>query len=329
VLLRSIEIEKGVPGYAAVNPNTNTIYISYTSSNFILVIDISKGSAGSKILANSPRNIAVNQVTNKVYVSSSDGIYEIDALTNKSEVIKFGIPYPHGAVDINQVSNTLYTTCFGSGDTITAIDLAKKVIMNKIVVNKKSRFSSDVKLHGVAVHSSENEIYVINPYEKFIPIFDFQQSDKPISTIQLEEDISPKFILVNEMSKLLYIHATGGVPAPAGASYETLLVFDIGAKKKIQGQLQARPPSHANEGFAFNRSSNTLYMKKKNEKSIIKYDAYAKQILNSVTLERRTSFWQRFYEGFYYFAHVTVINPSTNKVYVSDSKNSLLYEIDG
>ena len=48
---RSIEIEKGVPRYAAVNPNTNTniIYISYTSSNFILIANIINGSIEVKI----------------------------------------------------------------------------------------------------------------------------------------------------------------------------------------------------------------------------------------------------------------------------------------
>ena len=77
---RSIEIEKGVPRYAAVNPNTNTnvIYISYTSSNFILIANIINGSIEVKILVNSHSNIVVDDVTSRVYISSSDGIYEID-----------------------------------------------------------------------------------------------------------------------------------------------------------------------------------------------------------------------------------------------------------
>ena len=78
---RSIEIEKGVPRYAAVNQNTNTniIYISYTSSNFILIANLINGSIEVKIPVNSHGNIVVNDVTNRVYISSSDGIYEIDS----------------------------------------------------------------------------------------------------------------------------------------------------------------------------------------------------------------------------------------------------------
>jgi len=81
---RSIEIEKGVPRYAAVNPNPNTniIYISYTSSNFILIANIINGSIEVKIPVNSHGNIVVNDVTNRVYISSSDGIYEIDGTSD-------------------------------------------------------------------------------------------------------------------------------------------------------------------------------------------------------------------------------------------------------
>jgi DNA-binding beta-propeller fold protein YncE len=86
---RSIQIEKGTPGYAAVNPSTNRIYISYSHSDFILIVNLTNGLIEGKISANSPGNIVVNQKTNKIHVSSDDGIYEIDALTNKSEVHEF------------------------------------------------------------------------------------------------------------------------------------------------------------------------------------------------------------------------------------------------
>ena len=41
---RTIKIEEGAPGYAAVNSDTNIMYISYPFSNFILVVNITKGS---------------------------------------------------------------------------------------------------------------------------------------------------------------------------------------------------------------------------------------------------------------------------------------------
>jgi len=70
----------------------------------------------------------------------------------------------------------------------------------------------------------------------------------------------------------------------------------------------------------------TLY-KKETRKGNSKIWRICKKSHKNDRLKR--SFWQRFYEGFNYFAEAIVINPSTNKVYVSDSKNNLLYEIDG
>ena len=69
-------------------------------------------------------------------------------------------------------------------------------------------------------------------------------------------------------------------------------------------------------------------MKKDREKSILKLDAFAAKILNTATFENR-SIWQRFYEAHDYFAEIIAVNPSTNIVYVSDSKNIILYEIVG
>lgn len=306
-----------------VNPNTNKIYISYTHSNFIIIVNLNSESIESKLSARIPKNIVLNHVTNKVYVSSADGIYEIDALTNKSEVINFGVPYPHGTIDVNQVTNTLYTTSFGCGDTIMLVDLSKRILTDKIVVSKKSRFSPEIRLHGIAVNSSENKVYILNQFESSIRMLDFEQSDRAIHTIKLNESISPKFILVNELSNLLYVKGTFGTSG--GTWHEKLLVFDLDTKKPVQFE---KAPSHSPQGFAYNRISNTLYMKKYHEMSILKFDAYVKKIIHTTTLQKRT-FWQWFYESFYHFANVIAVNPSTNKVYVSDSKNSLLYEIEG
>jgi len=78
---RSIEIEKGVPRYAAVNQNTNTniIYISYTSSNFILIANLINGSIEVKIPVNSHGNIVVkvNWITTRGANASGSGLLTV------------------------------------------------------------------------------------------------------------------------------------------------------------------------------------------------------------------------------------------------------------
>ena len=87
-------------------------------------------------------------------------------------------------------------------------------------------------------------------------------------------------------------------------------------------------PSHGQLGVAFNRINNTLYVKKLSAKAILKLDAFLKE-LKTTTLEK-TSIWKRLAGVQYeYFDEIIAVNTSSNKVYFSDSKNNLLYEIDG
>ena len=203
---RSIQIEKGVPGYATINPNTNTAYICYTSSNFIIVVNLEKGTIDNKIQLTCPGSISINRVTNKVYVSTAYGICEIDSVNNQYEMINIGLPHSDGSVDVNPLTILLYTTCFGR-DILSVID--------------------------------------------------------------------------------------------------------------------------AQIGFAFNHSNNTIYMMRRGERSILKFDALANELLDITTLEQSSIMRRIFGFDFKYFAEVIAVNTSTNKVYVSDSKNNLLYEIDG
>ena len=47
------------------------------------------------------------------------------------------------------------------------------------------------------------------------------------------------------------------------------------------------------------------------------------------TVFDNATFFKRIFADHSHFAEVIVINPVTNKVYTSDSKLGLLYEIDG
>jgi len=135
---RSLEIEKGIPGYAAVNPNTNTCYISYTSSDFIIVINLDKGTIENKIKVSHPKNIVVNNVTNKIYAASADGVYEINGVNNEFVVINTGSHSSSGTVSVDSVTNTVYT-CFDNSNSLIVINALTHSISNDIVVGKTLR----------------------------------------------------------------------------------------------------------------------------------------------------------------------------------------------
>lgn len=229
---RTIQIEKGVPGYASINPNTNTAYISYTSSNFIIVVNLEKGTIENKIQLICPGNIAINLITNKAYVSFAYGICEINSVNNQYDMINIGLPHSDGSVDINPQTNLLYTTCFGH-DILTVIDAATQSIVDKIPVGKNPK--------GVAVHYESNSIYVANFGSRSISVIDGNQSNNKLDTMSLSEYREnrvvgewPSFVLVNQSAKLLYVklefttHVEG---APVSAS--SLLVIDMIQRKII------------------------------------------------------------------------------------------------
>jgi DNA-binding beta-propeller fold protein YncE len=294
---RSIEIEKGNPGYAALNPNTSKIYITYESHDLILVVNINKGVIESKISADRPGDIDINPITNKVYVSAAYGIYEIDGSTNECKLI-------------NSRPQTS-SQHLGIQDS-----------------------PSSLKDHLFAVDSTTNKIYVSKYENESISVYNGNESNRLEDSINFKASkwdagtsTKPSFVLVNEDLRLLYVKAdTTASAGGGGGGGESLLVIDLNTKKTIN--TRTLPSTSTQLGFAFNRSNNTIFMKKISEKAILKYDGYLKKVVHKTTFEK-DSVWKRIFRDDTYFAEVIVINPMTNKVYVSDSKSKLLYEIDG
>lgn len=68
------------------------------------------------------------------------------------------------------------------------MDADNHSIINKLAVREKSHYLPGyhgshvfLKLYGIAVHSSDNKVFLTNYEEKSISLFDFEESDKPLS----------------------------------------------------------------------------------------------------------------------------------------------------
>lgn len=319
-----MRIEKGVALYAAVNPKANLIYLSYPISNFILVVDLISRSFRQQLHVDSPGNIAINSVTNRIYVSSADGIYDMDGFTGEFHVVKKRLSLHTGSVDINPVTNTLYTTSFKS-DVVSVINAETYSEIDEISVGKNPQ--------GIAVNSNANTAYVANSDSESISVID-TQSNKVIDTIRLNGfsysklSMKPTFLLLNDLSNLLYVQATkiiGGYieHAPITLESNALLVIDLATKKKIR-ELKLETVSR--QGFAYNQSNNSVYTKifHEDQKSIARYDADAGKLLDIVKLE--PGIWKGTF-GDSFFNEAVAVNSIANKVYVSDSDKSVLYEV--
>jgi DNA-binding beta-propeller fold protein YncE len=293
---RTIEAVEGSPTFASLNPNTSKIYISYESPDLILIVNIKKGEIEDKISANHAGDIDITSNANKVYVSAADGVYEIDGLTNEYNWIN-----------------------------------KKPKISSQYLGIQDS--PSSLKDHLSAVDSTTKKIYVSKYEEESISDYNGDEPNRLEDTINFKASkwdpgtsTRPNFVLVNEDLGLLYVQADGTASAGGGGgAFTLLLAVDLNTKKIIK--RVGLPSTRTQLGFAFNRNNNTIYMRKSLQKAIMKYDGYLKKV-HKTTFEK-TSIWKRLFTDYTYFAEVIVIDPETSKVYVSDSKSQLLYEVDG
>jgi YVTN family beta-propeller protein len=88
---------------------TNQIYVTNTASNNVTVIDGATNSTTTVSAGTSPYALAINPVTNKIYVADLEGninVTVIDGATNTTATVRAGSePY---AVAVNPVTNQIY-----------------------------------------------------------------------------------------------------------------------------------------------------------------------------------------------------------------------------
>ena len=151
------------PAYAMVlNPMTHQIYLDSTPNNTMTSIDEVTGATSTVSVGISPKYLAVNPVTNRIYVSTQgnqflspgtiDGgnasVTVVDGATNKTTTIETGAS-PH-AVAINPVTSRGYVANRGSNN-VAVIDAAGNI-----------RLSPGKQPSAVAVNPITNQTYVAN-----------------------------------------------------------------------------------------------------------------------------------------------------------------------
>ncbi|MFY9923025.1 MAG: immunoglobulin domain-containing protein [Opitutaceae bacterium] len=143
-------------GGILVNPVTNKIYITngpfsgIESPPFVVVID-GATNACTPIADGSTGSIALNSVTNKIYVSdvgNSGVVTVIDGATNAATTVDLGNGTDPGAVAVNPVTNRVYVS---NGDNVDVIDGATGAV---------TAIPLGVALGDIGVNPATNKIYV-------------------------------------------------------------------------------------------------------------------------------------------------------------------------
>jgi DNA-binding beta-propeller fold protein YncE len=211
-------------GPLVVNPVTGKIYLTYTAysnipeepgGQFITetgVVAIDPARNTSFVIPNNAWQsvyIAVNSVTNKVYVSPyPGGVLEIDEATNTTAVIPTELA---GPIAVNPVTNTIYVAD-ESSDVVAAIDGSTHAITSIPTVGPDQS--------AIEVDLTANKIYVANGGGGSVTAIDGSTN---IATA-IATEIYPGLVAVNPKTNKVYITQDYSVAVIDGATNATTSV---------------------------------------------------------------------------------------------------------
>jgi DNA-binding beta-propeller fold protein YncE len=135
-----------------VNAATNRVYVTNNSTTSLTVMDGESGQIlGSLTLSSAASSVAVNAITNRVFVATVAGIVTLDGATN---AVVNTIPAPAGfeayAVAVNPTTNRLYATST-TDPRLLVIDASSNTVVGSI-----ASFAGNPE---VVVNPATNRIY--------------------------------------------------------------------------------------------------------------------------------------------------------------------------
>lgn len=240
---------------------------------------------------NGPNSIAINTITNNVYVANLDSntITVINGSTNKiSNTISVnGNPW---AIDINEEQNIIYVT-IESNNTVSVISGTNNEIIKTIEIGNSPR--------GIRVNSITQQIYIANFGSTSISVID-GKINFFVKTISVGSN--PIGVEVNTINNKIYTANSGNdsvtiINGSTGTVDETILV------------------GFAPQDIAFNSETNLYYISTKGIDRVM--------VIDATTNDFKTSF--RVGDSPIGIA----VNPANNRIYVTNSLDNTLSVIDG
>ena len=325
------------PHSVAVNPNTNLIYVSNrgfpidnitttnTDSNTVSVID----GKTNKVVANvtvgySPEGVAVNPVTNKIYVANS-GDYSVSVIdgSNNKVVDKmltvdpdFGnLPLIYNLatfVAVNPKTNMVYLTN-EDADTVSVIDGKNdRMLTSPISIDRIGQpgvtlpaIRVGLQPHGLAVNPETNMIYVPNGDSNSTSVID-GKTNKVVANVTVGND--PHVIAINPKNNMVYVTNFGG----GEGITNTVSVID-GNTTKVVANITVGSSPHS---VAVNPTTDMVYVTNDDNGTVSVIDGAANnKVIHTIKVGSAP-------EG-------AEVNPSTNKIYIGDAEGPAVYVIDG
>jgi YVTN family beta-propeller protein len=276
-----------------------------------------------------PWSVAVNPVTNKIYVAFHGAVTVIDGATNTPLPILSAVnagSFPVSAA-VNPVTNKIYVTN-GNSSSITVIDGAS---------NSTATINVGSAPESVAVNPLTNKIYVANQGSANVTVVDGATN----STVTVSAGTYPAFVAVNPVTNKIYVANSGSntVTVIDGATNSTTTVSAGTAPvavtvNPVTNKIYVTNGNGANvtvidgasnstttvnvgsapECVAVNSVTNKIYVAGENSANVTVIDGAS----NSTTTVSVGS-----------TPESVAVNPVTNKIYVANYFSSSVTVIDG
>jgi YVTN family beta-propeller protein len=243
-----------------------------------------------------PLSVAVNPVTNKIYVVNCNdcgAIGNVSSVTVINGTDNSTATVPTGddsnAVAVNPVTNKIYVTN-GTGNNVTVIDGTN---------NSTVTVPAGARPVAVAVNSATNKIYVANNASNDVTVIDGTNN----STVTIAAGVGPRGIAVNSVTNKIY------VTNQDGAGFGNVTVID-GSNNSTTTVVTGAHPF----GVAVNSVTNKIYVAC-NGGGVTVIDG-----TNNSTVNLTNTSGSPF---------ELAVNEATNKIYVVPSNSSVITVIDG
>jgi YVTN family beta-propeller protein len=309
------------------NPVTNKIYEDNQSPN-VTVIDGATNSTITLNASSGPFSVAINPVTNKVYVANltSNNVTVIDGATNSTATVTAGTN--PNSVAVNPVTNKVYVANNASNN-VTVIDGA---------TNSTTTVSAGSGPDTVVLNPVTNKIYVSNDVGNTVTVIDGSSN----SAVTVAAGIEPNSIALNPLTNKIYVAnfrsnnvtvidgATNSTAAvSAGTGSISVAVNPVTNKIYVANKVSAdvtvidgatNSTTTLSAGFnptsvAVNPLTNKIYVANNLSHNVTVIDGASNTVIATVDVGSNPV-W-------------VAVNPMTNKIYVTNSGSVNVTMIDG
>jgi len=241
-----------------------------------------------------PHNVAVNPVTNTIYVanSNSNNVTVIAGAANTTTTVTDPNASSPCALAVNPVTNKIYVANYNSGN-VTVIDGSNGTVITTVAAGSAPC--------SVAVNTVTNQIYVANNNSNDVTVID-GATNTP-TTVADENATEPYAIALNPVTNTIYVanHESNNVTVIYGATNTTTTVADENAS--------------APAAVAVDQATNQIYVANQLSNNVTVIDGASLSVV--ATLPAGTN------------PGTVAVNPANDQIYVANKGSNNVTVIDG